>query len=247
MEGIKLTEKLFDVHFLINSIPEILKYLPVTLSITIIALIAGLLIGFLVALIKIYKVPVLKYFTAIYVSYIRGTPLLVQIYLSYYGLPILLQYVNLYFGTDININSIAPIIFIFIAYSLNEGAYASETIRGAIEAVDKGQIEAAHSIGMTSFQTLRRIIIPEALKVALPNLGNNLLGLIKGTSLAFSISVVDIVAAADIIGARSYRFFEVYIIVALIYWITCTILSRLVTLIEKRVKVSERGVVNDRT
>ena len=83
-----------------------------------------------------------------YVSFIRGTPLLIQIYLSYYGIPIILQYVNLYLGTDFNINNIAPIIFIYIAFALNYGAYASETIRGAIESVDKGQFEAAHSIGM---------------------------------------------------------------------------------------------------
>ena len=214
--------------------------------ITLVALVAGLLIGFIVALIKIYQVPVLKQIADLYVSFIRGTPLLIQIYLSYYGIPIVLQYVNLYLGTNININDIAPIIFIFIAFALNHGAYASETIRGAIESVDKGQFEAAHSIGMTGFQTMRRIIIPEALKIALPNLGNNFLGLIKGTSLAFSISVVDIVAAANMIGARSYRFFEVYIVVALVYWITCSILNSLVNLIEKRLKVSERGVSNDR-
>ena len=95
---------------------------------------------------------------------------------------------------------------------------------------------------MTASQTMRRIIIPEALKIALPNLGNNILGLIKGTSLAFSISVVDIVAAANMIGSRSYRFFEVYIVVALVYWITCTLLNYLVRLIEKKVHVSERGV-----
>ncbi len=237
-----MTDNLFDFQFMINSIPAILKHLPVTLIITLVALIAGLLIGFVVALIKIYKIPVLKQISTVYVSFIRGTPLLIQIYLSYYGIPIILQYVNLYLGTDFNINNIAPIIFIYIAFALNHGAYASETIRGAIGSVDKGQFEAAHSIGMTASQTMRRIIIPEALKIALPNLGNNILGLIKGTSLAFSISVVDIVAAANMIGSRSYRFFEVYIVVALVYWITCTLLNYLVRLIEKKVHVSERGV-----
>ena len=240
-----MTEKLFDIKFLINSIPEIIQYLTINILIALVAMFAGLLIGFIAALIKLYQVPVLKQLTALYVSFIRGTPLLIQIYLSFYGLPIVLQYVNLYFGTNININGIAPIVFIFITYTLNHGAYASETIRGAIEAVDKGQFEAAHSIGMTGFQTLRRIIIPEALKIALPNFGNNLLNLIKGTSLAFSISVVDIVAAADMIGARAYRFFEVYIVVALIYWLTCSILTFLVNQIEKRLKVSERGVSSD--
>ena len=244
--GTTLNDKLFDIEFLLTSIPEILQQLPVTLLITLVAMVAGLLIGAIVALIRIYQVPVLKQLAGLYVSFIRGTPLLIQIYLSYYGLPIVMQYINLYLGTNINVNGIAPIIFIFITYSLNEGAYGSETIRGAIQAVDKGQFEAAHSIGMTGFQTMRRIVIPEALKIALPNLGNSLLGLIKGTSLAFSISVVDIVAAADLIGARSYRFFEVYIVVALIYWITCSILSALVNLLEKRLKVSERGVANDR-
>lgn len=232
--------KLFDFNFMIEAFPDIIKYLPVTLEITLVSMILGIIIGLVVAIIKIYNVPILKNIASVYVSFIRGTPLLVQIYLSYYGIPMVIEYINSIYGTSVNINNIPPIVFVFLAFAINEGAYNSETIRASIQSVDKGQFEAAYSVGMTNFQAMRRIIIPQALVVAIPNLGNSLISLLKGTSLAFTVAVVDIMASAKIIGSSGMRFFEVYIVVALIYWAMSILIERLIAFSEKRIGKYER-------
>lgn len=239
--------KLFDFQLVFTEIPELIKYLPITLKIAVISMFFSLLIGLITALIKIKKIPVLRQISAFYVSFMRGTPLVVQLYLSFYGIPIFLQYINYYKGTHYSTNNIPPIIFVLLAFALNEGAYNSESIRAAIESVDKGQIEAAHSIGMTNFQALYRIILPEALIVALPTIGNSLIGTIKGTSLAFVCAVVEMTAQGQIIGARTFRYFEMYISLAIIYWIITIIIEHLIAFLEKRLKASERGVIEDDT
>lgn len=238
---------LFDFKLVFTEIPELIKYLPITLKIAIISMIFSLLIGLITALIKIKKIPVLRQISTFYVSFMRGTPLIVQLYLSFYGIPIFLQYLNYYKGTHYSTNSISPILFVILAFSLNEGAYSSESIRAAIESVDKGQIEAAHSIGMTNFQALYRIILPEALIVALPTIGNSLIGTIKGTSLAFVCAVVEMTAQGQIMGARTLRYFEMYISLSIIYWIITIIIEHFISFLEKQLKASERGVIEDDT
>ena len=154
------------------------------------AMIASLILGLLLALVKIKKVPVLKQLVSIYISVIRGTPILVQLYVTYFGIPMLLKYINFECGTNYNVNGVAPIVYAFVALALNESAFNAEIIRASLESVDKGQVEAASALGMNYFQALIRIILPEAIVVALPSLGNAFIGLIKGTSLAFVCSVV---------------------------------------------------------
>lgn len=234
--------KLFDFEFLLEAFPRILRYLPVTIEITIVAMLIGLVIGLVIALAKIYHIPVLEQVGSAYVAFIRGTPLMVLIYLTYFGIPLLLEGINRKFGTAINTNGIPAIAFAFVALGLNDGAFNSETIRSAIQSVDKGEIEAGYSMGMTPFQTFKRIILPEALIVAIPNLGNHFIGLTKATSLAFTVSVVDIMGAAKIQGARGMRYVEVFIDVAIIYWVLCFILAKAVAFIEKKLKANERGV-----
>lgn len=129
--------KIFDVSYIWKFIPKLLEALPVTLEMTIVAAIGGLVLGFLIALVKIKKIKVLNQICSVYVSFMRGTPLLVQLFLSYYGLPIVLQAINAELGTSMDINTIPAIVFVFIAFSLNEAAYNSETIRAAIQSVDK--------------------------------------------------------------------------------------------------------------
>lgn len=221
---------LLDIEYMIQTFPDILRYAPVTIKITVISMLLGLLIGLVTALIKIYKVPVLKWIASFYVSFTRGTPLLVQIYLSYYGLPKLLNFLNI----NYDISQVPSIVFVYIAYSLNIGSYLSETIRSAIQSIDKGQVEAAYSVGMNKAQSMFRIIIPQAFTIALPNMGNSFISLMKDTSLAFVIAVVEIMAQAKIVGARSLRFFEVYINAAIIYWIMCLITERVVAWLEKK-------------
>ena len=234
--------KIFDVSYIWKFIPKLLEALPVTLEMTIVAAIGGLVLGFLIALVKIKKIKVLNQICSVYVSFMRGTPLLVQLFLSYYGLPIVLQAINAELGTSMDINTIPEIVFVFIAFSLNEAAYNSETIRAAIQSVDKNEIEAGKAMGMTNFQIMRRITLPQALVVALPNFGNSLISLLKNTSLAFTVSVVDIMGKAKVVSGRNLRLFEVYIAAAIVYWIVCIIIEVASKLIEKRIDVKRKGI-----
>lgn len=237
-----MTQQIFDFHFLLTSFPKILPYYPITMAIVAFALVVGLVIGFLCALVRIYHVRVLSTIVNIYISIVRGTPLLIQLYLFYYGIPISLRLLNAQFHTGFSINGVSPLWCVLISYSLNEGAYQTETIRGAMESVDQGQVEAAYSIGLTGPQTLFRIIVPSAIKIAIPNLGNNLLKLFKNTSLAFTVSVVDIMAEGKLIGSEGYRYFEVYIALAIIYWVSCFVISKLVDWIEQRANVAGKRI-----
>ncbi|MGK9235887.1 amino acid ABC transporter permease [Inquilinus limosus] len=216
---------IFDFDYFLSAFPLILPYLPVTLLIAFSAMACGLIMGTGAALVRIYRIPLLRQLATLYISFIRGTPLLVQIYLAYYGIPKLLQYLNLQLGTEIDANRVPALVFVVFSLSVNVGAYLSEAIRSALLSIDRGQAEAAYSIGMTPVQAMRRIILPQALAVALPNLGNSFISLIKDTSLAFLIAVVDIMAAAKIIGGRSLRFFELYMAVAVIYWVICILVE----------------------
>lgn len=237
-------ENLLDISFLLESLPVIVARLPITIGIAVGSLILSLIIGVAAALIKIYKVPVLKTITSFYVSFIRGTPLLVQLYLVFYGLPKLIYYFQTEYGwlQFVDVNVIPPEVYALLAFSINLGAYLSETIRSAIESVDKGQFEAAKSIGMRPTQMMLKIIFPQALAVAIPNLGNMFISTIKDTSLVFIIGVIDIMGQAKILGSRGLAFFEVYIATAIIYWILCIIIERLLVLIEKRARRYERGI-----
>ena len=235
--------KVFDIEYMISTVPEILKYLPVTLEIALYSGIISLILGFAVALIRTFKVKVLSQICAVYVCFIRGTPAMVQLLVAYYGIPIMLKGLNESMGTSLNVSGIPASVFAVVALSLNTGAFMSETIRSAILSVDAGQLEACYSVNMNTFTALRRIILPQAFTVALPPLGNSLISLLKETSLIFNISVIEMMAAAKIVGTRSFRFFEVYIVVALIYWVCCLALERLLILLEKRVRKYERSVV----
>jgi len=237
--------ELLDFGYMLQLIPRVAAGIPVSLSIACVAFIFGILLGFAVALVKIYKVPVALQISQVYVSFMRGTPLLVQIFLSYYGLPLVLRYLSSIYGWNIDISSIHAITFMYVSFSLNVGAYLSETIRAAILSVNKGQIEAAEALGMTTPQALRRIIIPQAAVVAIPNLGNSFISLLKDTSLAFAASVPEIIGHAKIAAARSSKFFEAYIVAAIMYWLICIIFERLVSIAERRLRRHERGVIND--
>lgn len=239
-------ENLLDIHFLIESFPAIVARLPITIGIAVGSLIISLFIGLTTALIKIYRVPVLKTISSFYVSFVRGTPLLVQIYLVFYGIPKVIYFFQTEYGwvLNIDVNIIAPEVYALLAFSINLGAYLSETIRSAIESVDRGQFEAARAIGLSPTQMMLKIIFPQALSVAIPNLGNMFISTIKDTSLVFIIGVIDIMGQAKILGSRGLAFFEVYIAVSIIYWIICILVERLLVIVEKRARRYERGVVS---
>lgn len=227
---------MFELDFMLSTVPEIIQYIPITVLMALCSCLIGCAFGILLALARFFKVRFLSRVIEVYVSFIRGTPMLVQLYLVYYGLPLLAKSLVEAAGGEYDANAIPKLVYAFTAFSLNSAAYMSETFRSALEAVDKGQMEACYSIHMTTVQALRRMILSQAFVIALPPLGNSLLSLVKDTSLAFSISIVDLMAGAKIVASRSFRFFEVYIVVSLIYWAICFVLERLIALTEKRLK-----------
>ena len=229
--------KLFDGALVIKQLPKLLKYLPTTLYLTLFAMIIGLVVGLLIAVIRIAKVPVLSQLSVAFVSVIRGTPIIVQLYITYFGIPIALKYINYYHGTSYDVNNIPGIVFAMLALGLNQAAFDSETFRSAILSVDKGQIEAARSMGMSGGQVLRRVILPQAATVALLPFGNSVINLLKGTSLAFTCSVVEITAAAKIMAGKSYRYFEAYCSIAIIYWVITFILERVLAGLERKIAI----------
>lgn len=229
--------KIFAPAMILEMLPIILQKLPLTLFMTVVAAIIGLALGFLIAITKINQVPVLTQFFNFFVSFMRGTPQLVQLFLAFYGFPLVVQWFNQQFGWQVNVNGIPALLYVFIAFGLNEAAYNSETFRAAILSVDASEIEAAKSIGLTDRQTMRRIILPSAMIVAIPNLGNSLISLLKGTSLAFTVTVIDIMGQARIMAGANLRFFEAYIAVALVYWLLCILIERGIRYLERKLNV----------
>lgn len=231
---------LFDFDLVVKQIPDLLKYLPVTLELAALAMCIGIVLGLLLAVIRLKKIPVLRQIAAFYISIIRGTPAIVQLYIAYFGIPMFLKYMNLNHGTNFDISAFPGFACAVFAMGFNESAYNAETIRAALGSVDRGQIEAASAIGMTYPQMLRRIILPEAMTVALPGLGNSFIGLIKGTSLAFTCAVVEMTAQGKIMGGRTYRYFEVYVSLAIIYWAVTIIVEQLLKFLERRLELPEQ-------
>ncbi|MCP1122532.1 MULTISPECIES: amino acid ABC transporter permease [Bacillus] len=192
-----------------------------TIPLALITFIIGLVLATLTALCRISGNRPLEWIARIYVSIIRGTPLLVQLFIIFYGLP----------TVGITIDSYTAAI---IGFSLSVGAYASEIIRASISSIPKGQWEAAYTIGMSYPQALRRVILPQATRVSIPPLSNTFISLIKDTSLASLILVTDMFRKAQEIAATNYEFLIVYTEAGLIYWIICFLLSIVQQILEKR-------------
>lgn len=214
----------FQPSFILKVFPSLLRYVHMTILLAVIGMIIGLFVAVVITLIRTYKIKVLYEITTVYISFFRGTPLLVQLFLLYYGLPQI-------FPVFKNLNSFSAA---FIGLSLNSSAYLTEAIRGAIASIEKGQMEACLSLGMNYFQGMKRIILPQAARVALPSIGNIFVDLIKGSSLAFTLGVTEILARAQMNAANNYRFFESYMAVALLYWIIVIILNRSQLVLEKK-------------
>ena len=217
--------KLFSWRSVFDGIPRIVQQLPTTLMLTVFGAFFGIILALLFAIVKINRVRILYPLQAFFVSFLKGTPILVQLMLTYYGIPLALKALNQQWGTAFNINAIPAAAFASVAFAFNEAAYASE-------------IEAARSLGMTRAQVYRRVIIPNAAVVATPTLINPLIGLTKGTSLAFSAGVVEVFAQAQILGGADYRYFERFISVALVYWVVNIAIENLGRFIERKMAIS---------
>lgn len=201
--------------------PMALAMIKVTLPLTAISFSLGLLIAVLTAIVRIANIKILKQLSEFYIWIFRGTPLLVQLFIVYFGMPIV--------GVTLDVWSAA-----IITFSLNIGAYASEAVRAAVLSVPKGQWEAATALGMSYTQILRRIIAPQAARISLPPLSNIFISTLKDTSLAASITMVDMFMVAQRIAARTFDPLTLYVLAALFYLIVCTFLTFLQARLEKR-------------
>jgi cystine transport system permease protein len=213
-----------SVNLLIESLPFLLKGAGYTVELAVGGMVFGLILGFILALMRRSPIGLLKGVARFYVSFIRGTPLLVQLFVIYYGFP--------QFGLRLD-----PIPSALIGLSLNVGGYTAEIWRAAIASVDRGQIEAADSLGMTPFQTMIRTVLPQATRLALPPLGNTFISLVKDTALAATIQVPELFRQAQLITARTYQVFTLYLAAAALYWVLSGILGWLQLRLEARVSL----------
>jgi L-cystine transport system permease protein len=204
----------FSLIYVITIIPRLFPFLGITLLIAFLTLILGLFFGAFLAWAKLGNNPVLRKLAYGYTSVVRCTPPLILLFMSYYGLPKLFAV----FGADIN--DIDKLYFVLAAFTLLYTAVLSELIRSTYEAIDRGQFEAAAAAGLTSWQALRRIILPQGFFIAIPNLGNTVISLLKEGSLAFTIGLIDVMGRAKMIISLNYgaRSLEIYLALALVYW-----------------------------
>ncbi|GMK42009.1 L-cystine transport system permease protein TcyM [Paenibacillus sp. CCS19] len=232
-----------DPSFIWTAFIKLLSAIPVTLEITFVSVFCGLIIGTITALARIYRIPVLAQLSSGYVTFIRGTPMLTHLLLIYFSLPMLIDGLSSQFDLGWNSARIPMIGFAFVSFSITAGAYMSEVVRSSLLAVDRGQMEAAHSVGMTTPQALRRIVFPQAFAAGLPNLSNSLIGMLHGSTLAFTVSVVDLNAKAQIVASTNWKFFEAYLAAALIFWGLTLLIERITGFIERKINVYNRGGV----
>ncbi|WP_051381979.1 MULTISPECIES: amino acid ABC transporter permease [Sediminibacillus] len=202
-------------------LPMITGGIKYTVPLTLISFAVGLVLALLTAMMRLSNSRFLRAPAIAYVSAIRGTPMLVQLFIVFYGMP------------SLNI-TIDPFPSAIIAFSLNVGAYASEIIRASILSIPKGQWEAGYTVGMSHSTTLKRIILPQAARVSIPPLSNTFISLVKDTSLASLILVTELFRRAQEIAARTYDFMLIYVEAAILYWVICFLLSLVQEAIERR-------------
>lgn len=220
----------FDIQVFL----DILRAMPwgvwQTLCISFLSFLGALVLAFAVAMIDYYDMPLLKGLSRVYLSIFRGTPLIAQMFFLYFGMPVLFP----------AFRSLSSYWAGVVSLAMNMGAYMSETLRGALNAVPEGQREAALTIGMTEGQLMRRIVLPQALRIAIPPLSNNLIDTIKGSSVVFTVGVVDLMAVAKMKSAVGLRYFEGYAAAMLMYWLIITFATRVQRRLELRLSRAYR-------
>ena len=223
-----------DLNYIVNTFLVTLKGIPVTLTIMVVAILLSFIPALLLALGQIYKVRGVRTFSVVYLAFIRATPPILLILFFYSLFPSLLNQFFKSLGSQVDVFKFNPLYYAFIIYSLMTTGSLSEILRSAILTVDKGQLEAAQAIGLTNFQAYRRIVFPQALRSALPNLANLVINLVKGTSLVFVMTVKDITALAKVEASHSYQYSESYLVIFVIYLIICGLIQWIFRSLEKR-------------
>lgn len=214
---------MFDASFFWGLFPIMFRYIDTTLGISLASLLLALLIAFIIAGAYYLEVPVLKEICGAWVSIFRGTPLLAQLFWICYGLPQLI----------VPMQKLSTMTLIIWGVAFNASSYMSETLRGALSSVNKGQMEGCLACGMTRFQGFFRIILPQAVRVAVPGLSNNFVDIIKQSSLAFTLGVTEIMAVAKMEGSTDLKFLESFTAVMIVYWLIVTFFNYVQKLLEK--------------
>ncbi|MGB9839384.1 amino acid ABC transporter permease [Thermovenabulum sp.] len=215
-----------DARYMLSLVPVLTKGAIVTIELTVISVVLGTAWGLVLSLMKISKNSIIKEVSSFYIYVIRGTPLLLQLFAIYYGLP--------FFGINLS-----PFLSAVCGMSLNSAAYIAEIIRAGIESIDKGQMEAAKALGMTYSQAMRRIILPQAFKRIIPPMGNEFIALLKDSSLVSSIAMTDLMRAALQMYSNSFRPVEVFLTAGILYLVLTTLFTLIFGRVERRMSVYE--------
>ena len=230
-----------DLDYIAKTFLETLKGVPTTLIIMIVAMVLSFVPALFLALGQIYKVKGVRTFSLVYLAFIRATPPILLILFFYSLFPSLLNQFLKSIGSNVDIFKLNPIYYAFIIYSLMTTGSLSEILRSAILTVDKGQLEAAQAIGLSTSQAYVRIVFPQALRSALPNLANLVINIVKGTSLVFVMTIKDITAIARVEASYGYQYFESYFVIFLQYILICGLIQWGFSLLEKRYIRREKG------
>lgn len=211
---------LFSLERFVKVIGQITPYFGITIQIVVIAIVFGTIAGLIVALLRVRKIPIIDQILSVYISFMRGTPMVIQMMLLYYALPIIL---NGFFGIDIN--GWEKLTFVEMTFVINEGAFLGEIFKGAILSVPYQQTEAAYSVGLNEQQTFFRIVLPQAIRIALPAYGFDIIGIFHNTSIAFMLGVIDIIGRAQSIKSATGHGLEAYIFIAIVYIVISILLK----------------------
>ncbi|MCY8238168.1 sulfur-containing amino acid ABC transporter permease TcyL [Bacillus inaquosorum] len=230
-------EKAFDINMIADFVPTLTGYLPVTLYILTLSLLFGFVLGLFLALPRIYNIPTVNQLAKVYISFFRGTPIMVQLFIVFYGIPALTGLIG------IDTSKMDPFYAAVATYALSNAAAAAEIIRAGVGSVDKGQTEAAYSIGLSGRQAFRRIVLPQALVQAFPNMGNMVISSLKDTSLAFSIGVMDMSGRGQTLITSSNHSLEVYIALSIVYYAVAVLFEWFFRLAENRIKKNQTRLV----
>ncbi|HLS61004.1 MAG TPA: amino acid ABC transporter permease [Virgibacillus sp.] len=214
-----------NVEFLVRTFFVALSGVPIALLVTVVALLFSVPVSFLLALTRINKVPIFSQLSRIYVSFVRGTPIIVQIFIIYNSVPLMLSSTLKQLNFTLNVEAIHPVWYAFIIFSFNTTALLIEVFRSALQTVDDTQYEAGLSVGLSRIHTYRRIIIPQILVTALPNLSTATINLIKATSLGYAISLYEITLRAKVEANFGYHYLEAYIDIFIVYLIVCSLVE----------------------
>lgn len=227
----------FDIAFMFTALKAALQFTPVTILLAVVPLVIGIIIGTFIAIARTFKLKYISDLFQIYVVIVKGIPLVLLLLIVYFGFIQGFDYFSTLLNSHIKAKDISLIYIALIAFSIHSTAIISEAIRGALSAIDRGQYEAAYSVGMTESETIRRIIIPQIIPSALPVLCSIFIGLIKGSSIAFLVSVTDLLNGALITATGNYRFLEAYVAAAIVYWIICITVERTSHIAFKRLRI----------